>query len=236
MQEIFLHASRLLFKNMDWQPFFISFKLATVSTFFLIIVAVPVAYALSFLRFRGKSLFEAFFALPIVLPPTVLGFFVLVAVGNVSPLGRFYEGLFGKTLAFSFEGLVAASILYSFPFAVQPIQNAFEGVDRGILDTARTLGCSPWQSFFRVLIPASRKGLVSGAMLSFAHTVGEFGVVLMVGGSIPGETKVASIAIYEKVETLKYAEAAVMSLILLTFSYAILSTVYWMNRRADIRT
>ncbi|MBI5598790.1 MAG: molybdate ABC transporter permease subunit [Deltaproteobacteria bacterium] len=219
---------------MDWTPFLISFKLASVTSVCLLFLATPVAYVLAFGRFRGKTFVEATFALPIVLPPTVLGFFVLVAVGNLSPLGRWYEALFGSTLAFSFAGVVVASILYSFPFAVQPIQNAFEGIKPNILDAARTLGCTRWQTFLRVVVPASRKGLVTGAMISFAHTVGEFGVVLMVGGSIPGKTKVASISIYEHVELLDYRRAAVEAAALLIFSYAMLSAVYYFNRKRTL--
>lgn len=219
---------------MDWQPFIISFKLASVTTVFLLLAALPVAYVLAFTRFRGRALVEAVFALPLVLPPTVLGFFILVMVGNLSPFGRWYQNAFGATLAFSFPGLVIASALYSFPFAVQPIQNSFENVNKNLLDAARTLGCTRWQAFLRVMLPSSRRGLTTAAMLSFAHTVGEFGVVLMVGGSIPGKTKVASIALYESVETLNYREAAWMALILLTFSFAILSAVYYLNRKVMV--
>ncbi len=214
----------------DWVPILISAKLAFVTTIALIILATPVAYILAFRKFRGKALVEAVFALPIVLPPTVLGFFVLISIGSFSPVGQWYRDIFGSTLAFSFVGIVIASILYSFPFAVQPIQNAFSAMDPKLIDAARTLGCSRWQTFCRVIVPASRVGIVTGAMLSFAHTVGEFGVVLMVGGSIPGSTKVASIAIYENVETLNYAQAATMSAVMLAFSFMILSAVYYYNR------
>ena len=217
---------------LNFTPLWLSAKLALATTVCLLLLATPVAYLLAFKRFRGKILFEALFALPLVLPPTVLGFFVLVAIGNLSPVGRFYKDLTGHTLAFTFEGLVLASILYSFPFAVQPMQNAFEAVNRDYIDAARTMGKSAWQRFWSVIVPASRAGIVTGAVLAFAHTIGEFGVVLMVGGSIPGETKVASIAIYENVETLDYTQAAVMSLILLAFSFVVLSVVYYYNRRA----
>ncbi|MBI5561105.1 MAG: molybdate ABC transporter permease subunit [Deltaproteobacteria bacterium] len=217
---------------MDWQPFIISVKLASITALCLLFLATPVAYMLAFSRFRGRAAAEALFALPIVLPPTVLGFLVLVMVGNLSPFGRWYQGVSGKTLAFSFEGILLASVLYSFPFAVQPIQNAFENVNQNLLDAARTLGCTRWQTFWRVILPASQRGFTTGGMLSFAHTVGEFGVVLMVGGSIPGKTKVASIALYESVETLHYGEAAWMAFILLSFSFSILSLVYYLNRKA----
>jgi len=218
---------------MNWMPFIISIKLALVTTFCLLFLAIPIAYLLASRNFRGKHLVEAVFALPIVLPPTVLGFFVLVMLGNATPVGRFYESLTGHTLAFTFPGLVIGSILYSFPFAVQPIQNAFEAVDPKLKDAGRMLGCTRWQCFWRVILPASRRGVITGIMLSFAHTVGEFGVVLMVGGSIPGKTKVASIALYEHVEMLEYGQAAIMALILLVFSFAILSVVYYFNRRGS---
>lgn len=217
----------------DWQPIILSVKLALVTTLALLLLATPVAYVLAFKNFKGRALVEAVFALPIVLPPTVLGFFVLIAIGNYSPVGELYRDIFGDTLAFSFVGIVLASILYSFPFAVQPIQNAFISVDRELMDAARTLGCNRWQSFWRVLVPGARAGIVTGAMLSFAHTVGEFGVVLMVGGSIPGKTRVASISIYESVEMLNYGQAATMSLIMLAFSFMIMSLVYYYNRSAS---
>ncbi|MEE8575208.1 MAG: molybdate ABC transporter permease subunit [Thermodesulfobacteriota bacterium] len=222
-----------LFTALNWQPILLSVKLAVVTTVCLLIIATPVAYVLSFYKFRGKALVEAVFALPLVLPPTVLGFFVLVIVGNMSPVGRWYSEIFGGTMAFSFTGIVVASILYSFPFAVQPIQNAFQSINPRYIDAARTLGCNRWQTFWRVLVPGARAGLVTGAILSFAHTVGEFGVVLMVGGSIPGKTKVASIAIYENVEILNYAEATVMSIVMLLFSFVIMSGVYYYNRSTN---
>jgi molybdate transport system permease protein len=218
--------------TIDYGPLLISMKLALATTVSLLVLATPLAYLLAFNKFRGRALVEAVFALPIVLPPTVLGFFVLVAIGNLSPVGAWYKEVFGHGLAFSFEGLVLASILYSFPFAVQPMQNAFESINPHFLDAARTMGCTAWRRFWRVVLPAARAGVVTGSVLAFAHTIGEFGVVLMVGGSIPGETKVASIAIYEHVETLEYAEAAVMSMILLAFSFVVLSIVYYYNRRA----
>ena len=216
----------------NWQPVLLSLRLALVTSVALLIVATPIAYLLAFHRFRGRALVEAFFALPIVLPPTVLGFFVLIAVGNFSPLGHWYRELFGTTLAFSFTGIVLASILYSFPFVVQPIQNAFMSMDPRLMETARTLGCSRLETFRRVLLPGAKAGFITGAMLSFAHTLGEFGVVLMVGGSIPGKTKVASIAIYENVEVLNYAQAATMSFVMLIFSFMIMSAVYYYNRSA----
>ncbi|MCK4738365.1 MAG: molybdate ABC transporter permease subunit [Deltaproteobacteria bacterium] len=222
-----------LLASINWTPFLLSLKLASVTTVVLLLLATPIAYLLAFGRFRGRTIVEAILALPIVLPPTVLGFFILVAIGNLSPIGQLYNDLFGRPLAFTFLSLVIASVLYSFPFAVQPIQNAFRSVNPRFVEASRTLGCTRWQSFWRVLIPSSRAGLITGAMLSFAHTVGEFGVVLMVGGSIPGETKVASIAIYEEVEKLNYVEASVMAFVLLIFSFVILSGVYYFNRKSS---
>ncbi|HHD11594.1 MAG TPA: molybdate ABC transporter permease subunit [Deltaproteobacteria bacterium] len=219
---------------LDLMPLYISFKLAVVTTLCLLVVGIPLAYFLAYKRFRGKTLVEAVVSLPIVLPPTVLGFFLLVAMGNHSPVGRLYNDIFGHPLAFSFEGLVVASILYSLPFAVQPIQNGFEQVDGTLIDAGRTLGCSPVGVFFRVILPASKRAIITGSVLSFAHTLGEFGVVLMVGGNIPGVTKVASISIYESVETLNYTEALVMSLILLAISFTVLASVYYINRRERI--
>ena len=221
---------------MNWQPFIISIKLASVTMLLLLVLATPVAYALAFSKFRGKAFLEALFALPLVLPPTVLGFFILIAAGNLSFIGRSYREIFGTTLVFSFEGLVAGSILYSFPFAVSPIQNSFEAVNLSLLDTARTLGCTKWKAFWRVLVPAGKGGIITAAMITIAHTMGEFGVVLMVGGSIPGKTRVASIAIYEEVERLNYHEAATASLVLLGFSFVILSAVYYFNRKMSLVT
>ncbi|MDQ6960831.1 MAG: molybdate ABC transporter permease subunit [Mariprofundaceae bacterium] len=216
---------------MNWQPLWLSFELALTTMLLLLLIAAPLAYFLAFTRTRGRGVLEAVFALPLVLPPTVLGYFLLVAIGGKSPAGQWYQAVFGSTFAFSFAGLVLASMLYSLPFAVQPMQNAFESLDRGLSEVSRTLGLNAWQSFFRVMLPGARVGVVTGAVLAFAHTVGEFGVVLMVGGSIPGKTKVASIAIYEHVENLEYHEANAMSLVLLAFSFVVLSVVYHYNRR-----
>jgi len=216
---------------MNWQPLWLSFELALVTMLLLLLIATPIAYFLAFTRMRGRGLMEAVFALPLVLPPTVLGYFVLVSIGSRSIVGQWYHELLGTSFAFSFEGMVLASILYSLPFAVQPMQNAFEALDKRLIEASRTLGLNVWQSFFRVLLPGARVGVITGAVLSFAHTVGEFGVVLMVGGSIPGETRVASIAIYEHVENLEYAEANAMALVLLAFSFIVLSVVYHYNRR-----
>jgi molybdate transport system permease protein len=218
---------------MNWQPLWLSFELASVTMLLLLLIATPLARFLAFTRIPGRGVLEAVFALPLVLPPTVLGYFVLVAIGSRSPLGHGYQSIFGSTFAFSFSGLVFASVLYSLPFAVQPMQNAFESLARELSEVSRTLGLNAWQSFFRVLLPGARIGIITGAVLSFAHTLGEFGVILMVGGSIPGKTKVASIAIYEHVENLEYHAANTMSLVLLAISFVVLSVVYHYNRRLN---
>ena len=207
---------------MDVFPLCLSLKLALVSTFLLLILAAPAAYLLAYVSFPGKALVEALVNLPMVLPPTVLGFYLLVLMGPKGPLGRLWEALVGGPLVFTFPGIVLASLAYGLPFAVQPIKTAFEKLDPRLLEVSYVLGCSPFKTFFRVILPNSIEGLAASAILSFAHSIGEFGVVLMVGGSIPGKTKVASIAIYEYVEALRYSEAAHLSLILMGVSYLVL--------------
>jgi molybdate transport system permease protein len=170
-------------------------------------------------------------ALPLVLPPTVLGFYLLVAMGPRSPLGKLWQSVFGHGIAFTFEGLVLASILYSLPFAVQPLVSGFRGVDRKLLDASFVLGASRLRTFFRIVLPLAFSGLVTALVLSFAHTLGEFGVVLMVGGNLPGVTRTVSIAIYDSVQSLEYAEANRLAFVLLAFSFAALSVVYAVNRR-----
>jgi molybdate transport system permease protein len=197
----------------------------------LFIVGIPLAYGLAFSRIRWKFLVESVVALPLVLPPTVLGFYVLLAVGGNSFIGQKYEAVFNKTLAFSFQGLILGSFLYSLPFAVQPFQTSFAGVDKKLLEASWSLGRSHLYTFFSVVLPLSRQGIITGCVLSFAHTLGEFGVVLMLGGNIPGITKVASIAIYDEVQSLNYGTANIYSAILLTFSFIILALVYFINRR-----
>ena len=183
----------------------------------------------------AKPLIEAITALPLILPPTVLGFYLLVIMSPDNPIGSFWVHLTGSTLTFSFEGLVVASVIYSLPFMVQPLQNAFESVGSVPMEAAASLRASPLNAFFTVAIPLSARGFLTATVLTFAHTVGEFGVVLMVGGNIPGETRVISIAIYEHVETLQYAAAHSLSLALLGFSFVVLVTVYTLNRRFPIR-
>jgi molybdate transport system permease protein len=195
------------------------------------VLGLPVAYWIAYSRRRWRFLVEAVVALPIVLPPTVLGFYVLVALGSHSPLGRWWQAMTGHTLAFTFEGLVIGSIIYSLPFAVQPFAASFILVDRRLIAASATLGASRLRTFFRVILPLSVPGLVTGVALSFAHTMGEFGVVLMVGGNIPGVTKTVSIDIYDKVQALDYAGANQTALVLLVISFVVLSVVYGVNRK-----
>jgi len=211
----------------DADAIVLSLKLAFVSTLVLMVLSAPLAWWLARSNWRYKYLVDACVALPLVLPPTVLGFYLLLAFGS----GR----LFGMTtLAFSFTGLVIGSVIYSLPFVVQPLRDAFAAIGDRPLEVAATLGASPWQTFSSVVLPLSRPGLLTAFVLGFAHTMGEFGVVLMIGGNIPGETRVASIAIYERVEALDYAAAHGLSLTLLVLSFALLAMVYALNRRARV--
>jgi molybdate transport system permease protein len=216
---------------MDWQAFWLTIRLAVLVAAILVVLGLPIAYWITYSRWRWKFLAEAVVALPIVLPPTVLGFYVLLALGPRSPLGRWWEALTGHTLAFTFEGLVIGSIIYSLPFAVQPFAASFAAVDRRLIAASATLGASKPRTFFRVILPLSVSGLVTGAALSFAHTMGEFGVVLMVGGNIPGITRTVSIDIYDKVQAFNYAAANATALLLLAISFVVLSAVYALNRR-----
>jgi molybdate transport system permease protein len=216
---------------MNWEPIILTLRLAGLTAAILVVVGVPIAYWLTYSRWRWKFLAEAVVALPLVLPPTVLGFYVLVAVSPRSPLGQMYQTLTGHSLAFTFEGLLFASVLYSLPFAVQPFTSAFGAVDPKLVEASWTLGVSRLKTFFRVTLPLSAAGVVTGVVLSFAHTLGEFGVVLMVGGNIPGVTRTVSIDIYDEVQALNYPAAAQTALVLLLFSFVILSVVYALNRR-----
>ena len=219
---------------MNWPAIWLSLRLAAIVCLILLVLGIPVAYWIAFSRRRWKFLVEAVVALPLVLPPTVLGYYMLLALGPRSPLGRLAESLFSARLAFSFPGLVIASVLYSFPFAVQPMVNGFESVDRKLLDAAAVLGASRPRIFRTIILPITKAGVITGAVLSFAHTIGEFGVVLMVGGNIPGVTQTISIAIYDEVQALDYALAARTSALLLVFSFATLAFVYALNRRNSI--
>lgn len=216
---------------MNWIAIALTLKLATLTSLILLAIGLPLAYWLSFSRWRWKFLIESVVALPLVLPPTVLGFYILVAIGPHSPLGRFYTNLVGHPLPFTFEGLLFASILYSLPFAVQPFATAFDQVERRLVEASWTLGVSRVKTFFKLIIPLSVAGVVTGLVLSFAHTLGEFGVVLMVGGNIEGETRTVSIDIYDEVQALNYAGAAKTALFLLAISYGVLLAVYAMNRK-----
>ena len=215
---------------MNWTAVMITVNLAILTAGLLLIVGLPIAYWVSFSRWRWKFLVESIVALPLVLPPTVLGFYILVAIGPHSPVGQFYTDLVGHGLPFTFEGLLLASVLYSLPFAVQPFASAFDQVDRRLIEASWTLGVSRFKTFIKLILPLSVTGVVTGFVLSFAHTLGEFGVVLMVGGNIEGSTRTVSIDIYDEVQALNYAAAGRMSLLLLVVSYVILLLVYSLNR------
>jgi len=216
--------------GIDWTPFWLSFKLAGATTAILFALALPVAWWLARTRTRLKPVLEALVSLPIVLPPSVLGFYILWALAPNSPLGAFFEEHLGVKLVFSFTGLVVASCLYSFPFMVQPLQSGFESLNRHMLEASALAGKSGWQTLLFVALPNIKPSLLTALIVTFAHTVGEFGVVLMVGGSIPGETKVASVAIYEFVEIMDYKNAHIYSAVMVALSFAVLLAVYSFNR------
>jgi molybdate transport system permease protein len=215
----------------DLGPLWLSLHLAAITTVLLLILGTPLAWWLAQTRSRAKPVVEALTALPLVLPPTVLGFYLLILFSPTSSFGGFWLQTTGETLTFSFTGLVIASMLYSLPFTVQPLQAAFESIGRAPLEAAASLRASPLDSFLTVAAPMAKRGFLTAMVLSFTHTLGEFGVVLMVGGNIPGKTKVISIAIYEHVETINYADAHVLSAILLVFAFVTLLLVYSLNRR-----
>jgi len=216
---------------MDWAAIALSLRLASLVSIILLAIGIPLAYWLTFSSWRGKFLVESVVALPLVLPPTVLGFYVLVALGSRSPIGRAWTAWTGHGLAFTFEGLVIASLLYSLPFCVQPIASSFAQIDRALLEASAILGAGRLRTFRRIVLPLSRDGIVAGGVLTFAHTIGEFGVVLMVGGNLPGVTRTVSIAIYDDVQSLNMAAAHQTALALLLFSFAALSLVYALLRR-----
>jgi molybdate transport system permease protein len=218
----------------DLGPLWLTIRLAALTTVILLAIGTPIAWWLASTRARIKPAVEAVTALPLVLPPTVLGFYLLVLLSPKSMIGGAWVDVTGQTIAFSFTGLVVASVLYSMPFTVQPLQAAFEAIGRAPMEAAATLRASPLDAFFSALAPMAARGFLTASVLTFAHTIGEFGVVLMVGGNIPGQTKVISIAIYEHVETLNYASAHVLSAILLIFSFLVLLFVYVVNRRFPI--
>jgi len=212
------------------QALTLTLRLAVVVSVILLALGLPLAYWLAFSRWRWKFLVEAIVSLPIVLPPTVLGFYVLVAVGSLSPFGRWYRALTGHSLAFTFEGLVVGSLLYSLPFAVQPMAASFSSIDRKLLDASALLGASRWRTFWRIVLPLGLPGVLAGFVLSFAHTLGEFGVVLMIGGNIPGATQTVSILIYDQVQALDYATANRTALLLLVLCFALLTILYGLRR------
>lgn len=218
--------------NYDWAPLLLTLKLATVTTSILVVIGVPLAYLLAFGRFRFKAALETLVAMPLVLPPSVLGFYLLLAFSPKNAFGRFLDEALGLRLVFSFEGLVVASVLFSLPFMIHPVQSGFSSLPRSLMEAAYTLGLSRLKTFLLILLPNMKPALLAGAVISFAHTVGEFGVVLMMGGSIPGVTKVASIAIYDEVESLNYQAANVYAAVLFAVSFSILLIVFHFNKRA----
>ena len=214
-----------------WASLWLTVRLAATSTLILLAVGLPLAGWLNRSRSHAAPLVEAMVTLPIVLPPTVIGFYVLLALGNRSPIGQAWQALFGSTLAFSFPGLVVGSVLYSLPYAVQPMQSSLRDVDAGLIEAAVSLGARARQVFWKVMVPVARNGIITGAALSFAHTMGEFGVVLMLGGNIPGVTRVASIALYDETQKLNYSVAHTYALVLLASSLAMLLFIAWLRQR-----
>ncbi|UXD88461.1 molybdate ABC transporter permease subunit [Thalassolituus hydrocarboniclasticus] len=224
----------MLLTAADWQAVWLTLKLATLVTMLLLLIGTPLAWWLARTRSVWRGPVSALVALPLVLPPTVLGFYLLLALGPNGPLGQLMQTLGLGLLPFSFSGLVLASLLYSLPFVVQPVQNAIEAMGERPLEVAATLGAGPWDRFFTVVLPQAKPGLLTAAVLGFAHTVGEFGVVLMIGGNIPGETRVISVQIYDHVEALSYAQAHSLSLMMLLFSFVVLLLMYSLNRHSRL--
>ncbi len=216
-----------------WSPISLTLQLAVTTTLLLLVLSTPLAWWLARSPCRWKEAVAAVVALPLVLPPTVLGFYLLIALGPSGPGGWVASWFGGRTLAFSFPGLVIGSVLYSLPFVVQPIRNAFAAIGDGPFDAAATLGASPWDRFWTIAVPLARPGFLTGAVLGFAHTVGEFGVVLMIGGSIPGETRVLSVAIYEEVELMNWQNAHLLSAGLLVFSFLVILSMLWLQPRKE---
>lgn len=219
----------------EWSAIILTLQLAAISTVILLLLGTPLAWWLATTAHRSKPTIEALTALPLVLPPTVLGFYLLILLSPSSAIGGFWLSLTGSTLTFSFSGLVIASVIYSLPFMVQPLHSAFESLGRAPLEAAASLRASPIDTFFSIVIPQCRRGFLTAIVLSFAHTLGEFGVVLMVGGNIPGRTRVISIAIYEHVETLNYGQAHALAALLLVFSFVVLLVVYTTNKKSVVR-
>ena len=222
-----------ILQNLEFTPFILSFKLAALTTIILFIIALPLAWFLSQTNSKSKPFLEALTALPIVLPPSVIGFYILVALSQNSPIGAFFENTFGVKLVFNFTGLVIASCFYSLPFMVQPLQSGFENINKNMLEASYIAGKSSTETILKVALPNIKPSLVTALVVTFAHTVGEFGVVLMVGGSIPDETKVASVAIYEMVEIMDYTNAHIYSAIMLIMSFLVLLSVYIFNHKQN---
>ena len=224
----------MILSEQDLIALFVTLKLASISTIVLILIGTPIAWWISHSHWRYKYLVEAIIALPLILPPTVLGFYLLVSLGPNGPIGGLSSVLGEESLAFTFTGLVIGSVVYSMPFVIQPLQNAFSAIGQRPLEVAATLGASPIDRFFSIAIPMARPGFITASVLGFAHTLGEFGVVLMIGGNIPGSTKVVSISIYDHVEALEYGQAHALSASLLLFSFVLLLIVYGANRRFSV--
>ncbi len=220
-----------IFQNLEFAPFLLSFKLAGVTTLILFVLCLPLAWWLSQTKSKAKPIFEAITALPIVLPPSVIGFYILIALSQNSPIGAFFNDYFEIQLVFNFSGLVIASSFYSLPFMVQPLQSGFESINKNMLEASYISGKSKFQTILKVALPNMQPALITAIIVTFAHTVGEFGVVLMVGGSIPDETKVASVAIYEMVEIMDYKSAHIYSGLMLMMSFIVLLSVYIFNHK-----
>ena len=224
----------MIISEQDLIALFVTLKLASISTIVLIVIGTPIAWWLSHSHWRYKYFVEAIIALPLILPPTVLGFYLLVSLGPNGPIGGLSSAMGGESLAFTFTGLVIGSVVYSMPFVIQPLQNAFSTIGQRPLEIAATLGASPIDRFFSIALPMARPGFITASVLGFAHTLGEFGVVLMIGGNIPGSTQVVSISIYDHVEALEYGQAHALSASLLLFSFVLLLIVYGANRRFSV--
>ena len=224
----------MILNEQDLIALFVTLKLASISTIVLLLIGTPIAWWLSHSHWRYKYFVEAIIALPLILPPTVLGFYLLVSLGPNGPIGGLSSAMGGESLAFTFTGLVIGSVVYSMPFVIQPLQNAFSAIGQRPLEVAATLGASPIDRFFSIAIPMARPGFITASVLGFAHTLGEFGVVLMIGGNIPGSTQVVSISIYDHVEALEYGQAHALSASLLLFSFVLLLIVYGANRRFSV--
>ena len=228
-----------MINGMDWQsldlaPFVLSIKLSLVTTVILLVVSFPLAYALARTQFRFKMTVDSLVTMPLVLPPSVLGFYILIALAPSSPIGSFFLSVFDIRLVFSFTGMVIASCLFSLPLMVQPLKNGLESTNRSIWEAAYTLGKSKLETLFRVVIPNMKSSIIGACIITFAHTMGEFGIILMIGGNIPGETRVASVAIYDKVEQLDFMSAHMYSLILVALSFGVLFTVNVLNRKRNV--